>query len=58
MTYKAKINNIEVTYKNRTVLEIIKQYIKHFKDITYNELKEIFGSIRIKCRHYQSDWHS
>jgi 5-methylcytosine-specific restriction protein B len=42
MTYKAKINNIEVTYKNRTVLEIVKQYINNSKDITYGNLKEIF----------------
>jgi len=42
MTYKAKINNIEVTYKNRTVLEIIKQYVKQHSDITYTQLKEVF----------------
>lgn len=42
MTYKAKINDTEVTYKNRTVLEIIKQYVTKHPNITYDELKKIY----------------
>ena len=42
MTYRAKVNDIDVTYKNRTVLEIVKQYVKQNKNTTYLELKEEF----------------
>ena len=42
MSYKAKVNNVKVTYKSHTVIEIIKQYLEKNRDITYSDLKEIF----------------
>jgi len=42
MDYKAKINGVDITYKNHTVLEILKQYIDKNNTINYAKLKEIF----------------
>ena len=39
---KYLVNGVEVKFKNRVVLEVIRQYIKQKPHITYQELKDIF----------------
>ena len=43
MAFKAKVNGKEVKYKNRTVLEIVKQYVSNHPNISYSELKQVFS---------------
>jgi len=40
---KYLVNGVEVKSKNRVVLEVVKQYIKQYPNISYNELKKIFN---------------
>ena len=43
MTYEAKINGTDVTYKNRTVLEVIRQNIA--EDFSVDNYRKIYGKI-------------